>query len=79
MRIKHRFVLNHIRIKDEVGTIKSSLSPPVAIFVLTTPRQCSFVDPFCYLFFVSVMLSCLLCATLWTPDRKGLASWFSCV
>ena len=30
----------------------------------------SFVDPFCYLFFVSIMLSCIFIATLW--ERAGL-------
>ena len=35
--------------------------------------------PFCYLCFMSVMLSCLLFAALWSPAEKGLASWLSCV
>ena len=43
-----------------------------------------FVDPFCYLCFMSVMLSRLFIATLWSPAGKGLTSWllfvmFSCV
>ena len=37
------------------------------------------MDPFCYLCFVSVMLSCLFIVALWSPARKGLASWLSCV
>ena len=36
-----------------------------------------FVDHFCYLCFVSVMLSCLSIAALWSPAEKGLASWLS--
>ena len=28
---------------------------------------------------VSVMLSCLFIVALWSPTRKGLTSWFSCV
>ena len=38
----------------------------------------SFVDPFCYLCFmlVIVMPSCLFLAALWSP--AGLASWLSC-
>ena len=37
------------------------------------------MDHFCYLFFVSVMLSCLFSAVLWSPAGKGLASWLFCV
>ena len=33
------------------------------------------MDPFCYLCFVSVMLSCLFLAILWSSSGKGLASW----
>ena len=45
----------------------------------------SFEDHFCYLFFKSVMLSCLFFAALWSPAGRGggggggLASWLSCV
>ena len=31
----------------------------------------------CYLCFMSVMLSCLLFAALWSPDGKGMTSWLS--
>ena len=34
---------------------------------------------FCYLCFVSVELSCLFIAALWSPVGKGLTSLFSCV
>ena len=34
---------------------------------------------FCYLCFVSVMLSCLFIEALRSPAGKGLASWLSCV
>ena len=37
------------------------------------------MDHFCYLYFVVVMLSCLLNAALWSPAGKGLTSWLSCV
>ena len=37
----------------------------------------SIVDPFCYLYFVSVTLSRLFIAALWSPAGKGLTSWFS--
>ena len=30
------------------------------------------MDPFCYLYFVSVMLSCLFLAALWSSAGKGL-------
>ena len=35
------------------------------------------MDPFCYLSFVTVILSCQLNAALWSPTKKGLPSWFS--
>ena len=38
---------------------------------------CSFVDLFCYLNFISVMLSCLFFAALWSPAGTGLTSWLS--
>ena len=37
----------------------------------------SFVDPFCYLCFVSAMLSCLFIAAVQSPAGKGLTSWLS--
>ena len=37
------------------------------------------MDPFCYLCFVFVMLSCLFIAGLWSPDWKGLNPWLSFV
>ena len=33
------------------------------------------MDHFCYLYFVSVMLSGLFIAALWSRAGKGLASW----
>ena len=39
----------------------------------------SFVDQFCYLCFVFVMLSRLFIAALWSPAGKELTSWLSCV
>ena len=39
----------------------------------------SFVDHFCYLCFMSGMLSCLFFAALWSPAGRGLASWLLCV
>ena len=37
------------------------------------------MDPFCYLFSVSVMLSCLLIVALWSPAGKGLVSCLFCI
>ena len=37
------------------------------------------MEPFCYLCFVFVMLSCLFIAALWSPVGKGLAYWLSCM
>ena len=63
MQTKHLFVLIHIRKnKDEVGAIKIVLSPPVNIFYCLLQGGTSIVDPFCYLCFVSVVLSCLFLA-----------------
>ena len=41
----------------------------------------AFVDPFCNLCFVFVLviLFCLLLSALWSLAGKGLASWISCV
>ena len=39
----------------------------------------SFLDHFCYLCIVFVMLSCLFIAALWSPDGKGLAFWLSSI
>ena len=37
------------------------------------------MDPFCNLCFVSVMLSCLFNADLWSTVGKGLTSLISCM
>ena len=39
-------------------------------------KSSSFVDNLCYLCLVFVMLSRLFIAALWSPERKGLTSWF---
>ena len=41
--------------------------------------RASFVDHYCYLGFVFVMLSCLVIAALWSPAGKGLTFWLSCM
>ena len=79
MQTKYIRVLIHIRTKGEVGTVKTSLSPPVKFVLLTFPRRRFFYGPFCYLCLVFVMLSCLFMAALWSPARKWLASWLSCM
>ena len=42
-------------------------------------HSASFVDHFCYLCFVFVIISCLFIAALWSPTGKGLTSWLSCM
>ena len=42
-------------------------------------QTCLFVDPLCYSCFVSVMLSYLFIAALWSSAGKGLTSWLSCI
>ena len=43
------------------------------------PGAASSVDPLYYLCFMSVMLSCLFLAALWSPAGKELTSWLSCI
>ena len=38
---------------------ETCLSLPLKISLLTVPRWCFFLDPFCFLCFVFVMISCL--------------------
>ena len=69
MQTKGLFVLIHIKNKDDGSNRQTCLSTPVVL--LTVPRRCFFVDPFCYLCFVFVMtLPCSLVVTCW----EGLAS-----
>ena len=37
------------------------------------------MDPFCYLCFMSVMLSYLFLLAVWSPAWKGLTFWLSCM
>ena len=69
MRTKHLYVLIHIRNKGEVGTTKLVLVPVSSLFNYHSKAVLLFLDPFCYLCLVSVMLS------LWSPFWKGLTSW----
>ena len=77
MQTKHLFVLIHIRNKVSLAC-QTRLSPTV-FFYCPFQGGASFVYPLCYLYFMSVMLSCLLPAVLWSPAVKGLTSCFSCV
>ena len=64
MQTKHLYVLIHIRIKGEVGTVK--LVQSLQCFYLPFQGVASFVDPFCYLCFtfLFIMLYCLFLAAL---------------
>ena len=73
MWTKHLFVLIHNRNKGEVG------SPSVKDSYWPFQGSASFVNHFCYLCFVSVMLSCLIIADLWSTAGKGLTSLISCM
>ena len=57
---------------------KTSLSPPVKI-CFTDRFKTSFVDLFCYLCFVFVMLSRLFITALGSPAGKRLTSCLSCM
>ena len=52
------------------------LRPP---FLLTVPRRYFFYESFILFAFVFVILPCLFFAALWSPLKKELTSWFSCL
>ena len=79
MRTKHILVLIHIRNKGEVGTIKLVKAFQLTYFNWPFQGGASFMDPFCYLCFEFVMLSCLFIAALWSSAVKRLTSWLSCM
>ena len=60
MRTKHLYVLIHIRIKGEVGTVKKYLNPLV-MFLLSFQGNASFVNLFCYLCLYLSLSDCLVC------------------
>ena len=55
------------------------LNPPVKYFTDRSKEVLLFVYHLCYLCLVSVVLSHLLIAALWSLAGKGLTSWLSCV
>ena len=78
--IKHLCVLIHIW--TSVRLTPWNWFKPPSKNILYWPFQggVSFVDHFCYIyFFMFVMLFCLFIAALWSPVRKRLTSWLSCV
>ena len=49
---------------------------PLQALLLTVPRRYFFfVDYLCFLCLVSIMLSGLFIAALWSPEGKGLTTW----
>ena len=48
-------------------------------FLRTVPRECFFRGYILFFAFVFVVKSCLFLAALWSPARKELTSWLSCV
>ena len=67
MPTKTLFVLIHIRNKGEVGAVKHCLITLVKLFYCSFQGGTSFVDPLCYLCFMSVMMSCLFNEASWSP------------
>ena len=73
-----------IRNKGEFGSVKHDLAPPLPRKFLTDRFNAM---PYLWIFFItcvsclSVILTCLLPATLWSPVWKGLTSWrsFMCI
>ena len=81
MQTKHLCVLIHIiRSKGELvlGNLFMPPPPPV-LFLLTVPRWCFFKGSFFKFVFAFAILSCLFLSALWSPVRKGLTSWLSCM
>ena len=70
MLTKNLCVLIHIRIKGEVGTVLTCLSPPV-IFVQTIPRPCLFCGS-CLLFIFQV---CFYYSVLSAPCSLVITCW----
>ena len=58
-----------------LGQVRYIIVPIPDICLLTY----FFCGSFCYLCVVSVMLSRLFIAALWSPAGKGLTSWLSCM
>ena len=74
MQTKHLFVLNHIRNKGGVGTVNQ------VIFTDYSKAATLLWNRFVIWFLcVSVILSCLFLAAVWSPAGKGLTSWLSCM
>ena len=57
----------------------ASLGPPLEVCFAGCSGMVFFVGHFCCLLFVFVMIFCLFVASLWSPARRGLVSWLSCV
>ena len=49
--------------------------PLEALLLTVLRRYFFFVDYLCYLCLVSIMLSGLFIAALWSPEGKGLTTW----
>ena len=62
----------HIRNKGEVGAI-NHVKPSSRFFYWPLLGGTSFVDPYCYLCFMYVMLSCLFLAALRPPSGEGVS------
>ena len=61
------------------GLIMNIFNQTIQEFTLPFQASDSFVDHFCYLCSVTVMLSSKFISALWSPAWKGLTSWFSCM
>ena len=55
----------------------SEIRVQLATANIFSPSSNFFVDLFCYLNFISVMMYCLFLAALWSPAWKRLTSWLS--
>ena len=67
-----------MQIRENNRNYKTVFKPSSEIFFTDRSRTVLLLwILLCYLCVMSVMLSCLLFAALWSPDGKGMASWLS--
>ena len=74
-------VLNMITFRQKMKEefVLQAVSPPVIFFTDRSKAVLLLLILFVIYVFMSVMLSCLFNAALWSPAGKGLISWLSCM
>ena len=74
-------MLNMITLRQKMKEefVLQAVSPPVIFFTDRSKAVLLLWILFVIYVFMSVMLSCLFNAALWSPAGKGLISWLSCM